>query len=279
MAGTINDPGKAISLSEATITSVRNPRVQAAAQLRERRERARRGRILIDGAREIRRALEANVKLLEAFYCLPEAADDDARQVLASLEAVGVAVIPVAPHVFARVAYGERAAGLVAVAETPRATLDALRLPENPLVAVVEASEKPGNLGAVLRSADAAGLSAVIAADSVTDLFNPNTIRASLGTVFTLPVAAASAEETLAYLRRQRLQIIAARVDAASDYTDVDYTRPTAIVLGSEAVGLTDRWRSADVTAVRLPMRGAADSLNLSATAAVLFYEALRQRR
>ena len=118
-------------------------------------------------------------------------------------------MVAVAPHVFARVAYGERSSGLVAVAETPAATLAGLQLPAAPLVAVVEGCEKPGNLGAVLRSADGAGLSAVIATDSVTDLFNPNTIRTSLGTLFTLPVAAASAEETLAYLRQQRLQIVA----------------------------------------------------------------------
>ncbi len=266
-------------MSELAITSVRNPRVQAAVKLRERRERGRQSRILIDGAREIHRALGSGVKLLEVFACPQGEPDVDAQRLLAPLHAAGVPVVNVAPHVFARVAYGERTAGLVAVAETPHATLARLQLPQQPLVAVVEGCEKPGNLGAVLRSADAAGLSAVIAADSVTDLFNPNTIRASLGTVFTLPVATASADETLAFLRTAGLQIVAARVDAECDYTSIDYTRPTAIVLGSEAKGLSDRWHSPEVTAVRLPMRGAADSLNLSATAAVLFYEALRQRR
>lgn len=266
-------------MSEAAITSVRNPRVQAAAELRERRERTRQRRFLVDGAREIRRALAAKLQLVEAFYCPPDRRDSDVDAALAELRSAGVPLVAVAAHVFARVAYGERTSGLVAVAETPAATLAGLRLPDVPLVAVVEGCEKPGNLGAVLRSADAAGLSAVIATDSVTDLFNPNTIRASLGTLFTLPVAAASADETLAYLREKRLQIVAARVDAERDYTEVDYRIPTAIVLGSEAQGLSDQWHSADITAVRLPMRGAADSLNLSATAAVLFYEALRQRR
>src|SRR5262249_24554052 len=154
--------------------------------------------------------------------------------------------------------------------------LAALKLPERPLVCVLEACEKPGNLGAVLRSADGAGLSAVIVADSRTDLFNPNTIRASLGTIFTVPVAAASAADVLAWLRERRMTIVAARVDAARDYTGVDFSGPTAIVLGSEADGLTEAWRAPDITPVRLPMHGVADSLNVSATAAILFYEALR---
>jgi TrmH family RNA methyltransferase len=143
---------------------------------------------------------------------------------------------------------------------------------------VLESVEKPGNLGAVLRSADGAGLDALIAADLRTDLYNPNAIRASLGTIFTLPVAVADSRETLDWLRGRGLAIVAARVDGSVPYTEVDYRRPTAIVFGSEAEGLSEAWRAPDVTAVRLPMLGAADSLNVSAAAAVLFYEARRQR-
>ncbi len=161
----------------------------------------------------------------------------------------------------------------------PCAALADLKLPDSALVAVLAGVEKPGNVGAVLRSADAAGASAVIAADAGTDLYNPNCIRASLGTVFTLPVCAASEVETLAYLRRERLAIYAARLDdTAIDYRQVQFAPRAAIVLGSEAVGLSDAWRGADIQAVKLPMLGVADSLNVSATAAVLFYEALRQR-
>jgi TrmH family RNA methyltransferase len=190
-----------------------------------------------------------------------------------------VPIINVTSHVFARVAYGERTTGVVAMAETPHSSLDHLQLPENPLLAVVEGCEKPGNLGAVLRSADAAGLSAVIVADANTDFYNPNVIRASLGTVFTLPVAAGTSAEVLAFLRARNIAMVAARVDAECDYTAIDFRRPTAVILGSEVAGLTAAWRQGDVTAVRLPMLGVADSLNLSVTAAVLFYEALRQRR
>ena len=143
---------------------------------------------------------------------------------------------------------------------------------------MLEGVEKPGNVGAVLRSADAAGVSAVIVADGRTDLFNPNAIRASLGTIFTMQVCEAASGEVLAWLRGKRFQIIAARVDGSVGYMKVDYRRPTAIVLGGEAAGISPIWSGDDVTAVHLPMRGAADSLNVSVTAAVLFYEALRQR-
>jgi len=265
-------------LSDTTITSVRNPRVQAAAALRERRERDRQQRILIDGERELGRALSVGVKVVEVFHCLPSAPDIATAELVARLTAADVPTIDVAPHVFQRVAYGERSTGLVAVAETPNASLNRLQLSECPLVGVIEGCEKPGNLGAVLRSADAAGLSAVIVADGGTDLFNPNVIRASLGTVFTMPVAVAPAADVLAYLRAHKLAMVAARVDAHRDYTQVDYRGGAAIILGSEAHGLSAAWHAADVTAVRLPMLGVADSLNVSATAAVLFYEALRQR-
>jgi TrmH family RNA methyltransferase len=145
-------------------------------------------------------------------------------------------------------------------------------------VAVVESIEKPGNLGAVLRSADAAGVSAVVATGGGTDIFNPNVIRASLGTVFTLPVRSASSDDALNWLSEHRLNVFTARVDAPRLYTDVAYTGPTAIVLGSEFAGLSSVWNASGVTAIKLPMRGAADSLNIAAAAAVLFYEALRQR-
>jgi TrmH family RNA methyltransferase len=151
-------------------------------------------------------------------------------------------------------------------------------LPAEPLVAVVEGIEKPGNLGAILRSADAAGLDAVIVADGRTDLFNPNTIRASLGTVFRETVVTAPSADAITWLRERELKVISARPDAESLYSAADFRGGTAIVLGSEAGGLSDTWRRVETHAVRLPMRGLADSLNVSTAAAVLFYEALRQR-
>jgi len=262
-----------------TITSLQNPHVKAAVRLRDRRHRRKQGRIRIDGARELGRAIQAGVPIAEAFVCEPLCQSDEVQRVLAGLRNSGAEILAVSKTVFDKLAFGDRADGVLGVAPTPRPTLADLALSDDPLVAVLEGVEKPGNVGAVLRTGDAAGLSALIVADGRTDLYNPNAIRASLGTIFTLPVCTATAQETLDWLRQQGLAIFAARVDGSVLYTEVDLRRPAAIVLGGEAEGLTDLWTGADVTAIRLPMLGAADSLNVSATAAVLFYEALRQRR
>jgi TrmH family RNA methyltransferase len=261
-----------------TITSLQNPRVKDTARLRDRRHRDKQGRILIDGVRELARAVDAGVRMLEIFVCEPLCAADQSQRLLASLPNCGAEIFRVAEPVFEKLSFGHRAEGVLGVAEMPRPTLADLRLPERPLVAVLEGVEKPGNVGAVLRSADAAGVSALVVADARTDLYNPNSVRASLGTIFTMPVCAATRAETLDWLRRHDLAIYAARVDAPMPYTEVDYRGPTAVVLGSEAEGLSAAWTDDDVTPIRLPMLGVADSLNVSAAAAVLFYEALRQR-
>jgi TrmH family RNA methyltransferase len=261
-----------------TITSLQNPRVKDAVRLRDRRHREKQGRILIDGTRELARAVDSGVHLLELYVCEPLCTSPEAQRLLARLPDSGAEVFGVIEPVFEKLSFGHRAEGVLGVAEMPRRSLEELQLPERPLVAVLEGVEKPGNVGAVLRSADAAGLSALIVADARTDLYNPNAIRASLGTIFTMPVCAATSADTLDWLRRRNLAICAARVDGAVLYTEVDYRRPTAIVLGSEAEGLSPVWSGEEVTAVRLPMRGTADSLNVSAAAAVVFYEALRQR-
>lgn len=266
------------------ITSTANPAVRAAADLRHRRGRDETGLTLVDGARELRRALEAGFELREAFVCPELLTTDDARAVLSLLQHRGVTLRTVAPVVYSKVAFGDRSDGVVGVLAIPPSDLSALaqrlaqRVAHRALLAVVEAVEKPGNLGAILRSADGAGVDGLIAADPQTDLFNPNAIRASVGTIFAVPLAAAATADTVAWLRERALTIVAARVEGGLPYTGVDMTGPTAIVLGSESAGLSDAWRGPDVVAVRLPMRGAADSLNVSTAAAVLFYEARRQR-
>lgn len=234
--------------------------------------------MLIEGARELARAAAAGVEIVEAFVCEPLAISPDARLAIDRLHEAGARLFAVTPQVFAKLAFGDRAEGVIAVARTPRRALAELLLPEPPLVAVVEDIEKPGNLGAMLRTADAAGVSALITIGRGTDLYNPNVIRASLGTVFTLPVCTAGTEEMLGFLRQGRFSIYAARVDAPTVYTAADFRAAAAIVLGGETAGLSDVWQDDDVIPIRLPMRGAADSLNVSAAAAVLFYEALRQR-
>jgi TrmH family RNA methyltransferase len=261
------------------ITSTANPRIKAAARLRERRGRDEQQRIIIDGVREIGRAIAGGVQITELYF-FPQLCQDEAHQAILKQAGQGGAErIEVTPPVMEKLAYGNRVEGLVAVALPPRRTLADLRLAADALVAVVEGVEKPGNLGAILRTADAAGIAAVILAGGITDLYNPNAIRASLGAIFTVPVCSARSEETLTWLRLQRRSIYAARVDGAIDFTAANFCGGAAIVLGSEAAGLSNVWHADDVTAVKLPMLGQVDSLNLSATAAVLFYEALRQRR
>jgi TrmH family RNA methyltransferase len=266
------------TMSQPALSSPSNPRIKAAAQLRDRRERDRSGLTLIDGARELRRALEGGVEIVEVFVCEPLVAGEDARAALDALRSRGVAVTTTTEAAFAKLAFGDRAEGLLAVVRAPTLALDELTLSADPLIVVIEGVEKPGNLGAILRSADGAGVDAVIAASPRTDLANPNVIRASAGTIFTVPMAEATTDDVLRWLRGRGIRIVAARVDAPPAYTELDLTGAVAIVLGSEAAGLTDAWLGPDIEAVHLPMLGVADSLNVSVTAAILAYEARRQR-
>lgn len=263
------------------IASPSNPRVKAAAQLRDRRERDATGLTVVDGARELRRALEAGVQVVEAFVCESLLAGPDARAALDALDGLARGGTPVHRTTEAaqsKLAFGDRAEGLVVVIRPPTTDLAALALPPDALVVVIEGVEKPGNVGAVLRSADGAGADAVIAASPRTDLANPNVIRASAGTVFSVPLAAAPAEDVRDWLRANGIRMLATRVEAATPYTDVDLTGRVALVLGAEDRGLTDTWTGDDIETIRLPMRGVADSLNVSVTAAILLYEARRQR-
>jgi TrmH family RNA methyltransferase len=261
------------------IESPANPRIRAAAGLRERRERDRSGLTLVDGLRESIRAVEAGVATELAFICPPLLGGDGAEQIRDLLRERVVETVEVSERAFSRVAFGDRNDGIVLVVRAPTTDLAAVHFPEgaDPLVIVTEDIEKPGNLGAILRSADGAGASAVVAVGG-TDLFNPNVIRASTGTVFSVPLAAAPADAVLHWLREHGLRIVAAKVDADGLHTDADLTGPLAIVLGNEASGLSDAWAAPDVESLRLPMLGVADSLNVSVAGAVLLYEARRQR-
>ncbi len=265
-------------MGQEEIFSLQNPRVKRAAKLRDARQRSKQGRFLIDGARELLRAMQAGVELDEVFVCPALCRSQECRMALEQLNAAPIEVVQVSRGVMEKLAFGARTEGVLGVATARRRSLADLVLPAKPLIAVLEGVEKPGNVGAVLRSADAAGVHALIVADGGTDLYNPNAIRASLGTIFTLPVCAASTQETIAWLVRQGLPIFAARVDAPRLYTEVDFRQGAAIVLGSEADGLSADWLQGEIAAIQLPMCGVADSLNVSAAAAVLFYEARRQR-
>ncbi len=260
------------------ITSAQNAHVKNAVRLRQRRGREQQNRILIDGRREIERAIEGRVSIEEIFLSesfFEQHRDSPTLQRFSS--AARLLILP--EKLVGRISYGQRDEGPVAVAATPSKQLLQLRLPENPLIAVLEGVEKPGNVGAVLRSADASGIDAVIVADGRTDLYNPNAVRASLGTIFTLQVCSCSDREAVDWLATRQLQVAVACVDAELSYEQYDFCRGTAIVLGSEAKGVSQMWRDNDFRDISLPMCGAADSLNVSATAAVLFFEANRQRR
>jgi TrmH family RNA methyltransferase len=265
-----------------TLGSIHNPRVREALALREPRERRRRGAMLIDGAREIGRAIASGIELTEVFIAdeRVEAAGGEAADTAAAVRATGAARVPVTPELMGRMAFGDRSDGLLAVARIPDASLDALAagLPPEPLLLVLESVEKPGNLGAVLRTADGAGVDGLLVADPRTDPWNPNAIRASMGTLFSVPLAVTDAPTARSWLAERGIRVVATLVDAPMPYTEADLTGPIAIALGSEAEGLSDTWRGDDVQGVHIPMLGIADSLNVSASAAILAYEARRQR-
>jgi TrmH family RNA methyltransferase len=266
------------------VTSAANPRVRAALALRERRGRSETGRLLVDGSREVLRALEAGLAVREAFV-VDGVRSPDAVAIVARLAELGVPQVAVAGSAWSRLAYGERGSEIVAIVDAPPtdlARLEAiLAARADPLLIVVEDAEKPGNLGAIARSADGAGATALFVAvheGSPADPWNPNAVRASLGTVFSLPIAIAPSGTLRPWLRERAIRVVAARVQAATDYREADLRGPLAIVVGSEAAGLGQEWLADEVEGVRLPMLGRADSLNVSAAAAILLYEARRQR-
>ncbi len=261
------------------ITSPTNPHVKEIVRLRTGKDRKNTGVTIVDGTREILRALENGVKFRE-FYVCPEllARDEDEKQLQTKLSESKVPVFEVAKIVFAKIAYGDRQEGILGICETPKRSLMDLRLRSNPLVVVIEHVEKPGNLGAILRTCDAAGVSGVLVCDSQTDLYNPNVIRASVGTIFTVNTLQCSNDEALRFLKNKGIRIYAASPQAQTVYTRADLAGAVAFVLGSEEKGLSDFWKNNADARVRIPMFGSADSLNVSTSAAILVYEALRQR-
>lgn len=263
------------------ITSFSNPRVKRLTGLRQRAQRRETGCTLIDGRREIRRAAAAGMELTELYHALDDIPEDerlDFIKLSEEMSSKGGEVWAVRSDILRKAAFGDRYEGVLAVARTPDRKLDDLKLGKFPFVIVVEKVEKPGNLGAILRIADAAGAEAVIAADAATDIYNPNVIRASTGTVFHLPTVAAGALDVFDFLRTRKIRIVAAVPSAEHLYTGVDFQQATALILGSERDGLSEAWLEAADDAVSLPMKGMADSLNVATTAAVLAYEVLRQR-
>jgi RNA methyltransferase, TrmH family len=263
--------------AELEITSPANPRIKQLVALRRRRGREQSDLTLVEGFDEISLALGAGARPQALYFCA-ELAAPTATAVLGQAESAGAEIIRVSRPVFEKISYREGPDGwLAAVAAVPD-RLDRLRLSERPLVLACAGLEKPGNLGAILRTADAAGLDAVIAADPATDWANPNVVRASKGTVFSVPVASSTSQEALAWIGEHGLTIVAATPGARQPVTEADLTGPTVIAVGAEQAGLPDAWLDRADVRVRIPMFGRADSLNVSTSAAIISYEAVRQR-
>jgi TrmH family RNA methyltransferase len=266
-------------MAELHVTSASNPRLKAVSALRRRRVREEQGLTVVDGHDELALALEAGVAPTTLLYC-PELMHRPEEQLglVDRVRAAGATTIRCSRAAFERVAYREGPDGVLAVVPVAGVGLSDLVLPPDPLVVVCEGLEKPGNLGAVLRTADAAGAAAVVAADPATDWGNPNVVRASKGTVFSVPVAAAPATEVLAWLRDRGIRLVATTPDTDVLHTAADYRGGVAVAVGTERTGLTDAVLGAADVRVRIPMAGRVNSLNASTAAAVVVYEAVRQR-
>ena len=259
---------------KAPITSLSNPTVKNLVKLRQHRERAKQGMLLIDGARALHMALRNGFSVSAVYFS--QAVADKQADLIQKAQDAGGRLQPVTPAVFRKISYGEHPDGLLGVAPCPHMPLANLPRVDRPLYLVAEGLEKPGNLGAILRSADAAGATAFILCDGRTDIWNPNVIRTSQGACFVVPVVIATAEDTLGWLRREAIQIITAAPLAPRPYSEIDLRLPSALVLGAEHDGLTSVWRAE--TRVRVPMAGQVDSLNVAQTASILLFEAVRQR-
>jgi len=263
---------------ELHIESLQNEKVKNVVKLRERSWRDRLKLLIVEDLRELERALTSNRIPQSVFYCHDFFSGKNEPQLIEKCSLSGAEIISCTPSVFAKMAYREHPAGILALVPQARLGLADLKLGPKPLIIIAEAVEKPGNLGTILRSADAAGADAVIVCDGCTDINNPNVVRASLGAVFIVPVAEATSPETIAWLREKKIRILAATPHADLEYTQADLKRGTAIVVGKEQEGLSELWMKAADSQVRIPMRGKIDSLNVAAATTILLFEAVRQR-
>jgi len=260
------------------IISPSNPRIQSVLKLQANsRERRNRNLFVIEGYREISRAMISGYEIKELYVC-PELDRQSGSEDLISRDK-NILVFEVGKNAFARIAYREGSDGLIAIAVPKNIHLNELKLNEVPLILILESVEKPGNLGAIMRTADAAGIDAVIVCDPLTDIYNPNAIRSGVGCIFTCQIVCCTSSEALDWLRLKKINIYAAALsEKARVYHQMDFRLPTAIVMGTEATGLSREWLEQSHEQIIIPMKGIADSLNVSTSAAVLVYEAVRQR-
>jgi len=260
------------------ITSAYNPQIKLVEKLKNRRKRDELGLFSIEGYREISRAVSV-VKLEKVFICPELFLGSNEKQLL---DSVDCEIISMPPHLFQKISYRDRPDGLIALAKKwdseTKDLIELLKTKENPLLLIAESIEKPGNLGSIMRSCDAIGADGVIVVDKCTDIFNPNVVRSSVGTLFTVPVFDLPGDEVLSVLKKFQVKILSASPDGDKVYTDCSMIGPLAIVVGTEQLGLSKTWMSECDDLVSIPMLGIADSLNVASATTLLLYEALRQR-
>jgi RNA methyltransferase, TrmH family len=258
------------------ISSKQNPRIKNLIHLQKHSERAKQGLFIIEGIKEIEKAVLSGYQFDSLFFC-PELID---YNIIGEIfkNKLPKKIFEINREIFNKAAYRQDSGGMLLLAKPSNHKLSGLKLSQNPLILVIEGVEKPGNIGAIYRTADAAGISAIIICDQGTDLYNPNAIRASLGCIFSIPTAICSSAEAISFLKIDNIQILTSYLNAAVPYHTIDYTKPSAIVMGTEATGITEIWLKASDSDIIIPMRGMADSMNVSTAAAVLIFEACRQR-
>lgn len=263
---------------------MQNPKIRRLLALQQKSsERRKDGLFVVEGRRELEHCIEAGYEIDTVFYCpsLSPSYDpsvESGQRVGECPSPIASKAFPVSLAVYEKIAYRGSTEGIIAEVKTRNLRLEDLRLGDSPLLMVLESVEKPGNLGAVLRSADAARADAVIVCDPLTDLYNPNLIRSSIGAIFTVPCVACSSEACIAFLKQRGIRILTAQLQDSHLYYETDMCQPTALVMGTESTGLTGQWREAADAHIRIPMLGRLDSLNVSVSAAILLFEAVRQR-
>lgn len=265
------------------ITSLQNPKIKEVIHLREKHQRDHTGLFIIEGYRELLRAVDAGWKIDSLFTCPTLFLGTNEPALIQKIITQKANHYTCSDKVFEKMSYRDRPDGLIAIASQRKKTLKDLeyifKQKKAPFFVIAEAIEKPGNLGTILRSSDAVGVDALIVCDRCTDIYNPNVVRASVGTLFTVPTVEASGSETLAWLKQHGVSILAATPQADKEFTEVDLTGPVAIALGTEQLGLSERWMNESNIQVKIPMNGVADSLNVAMATTLLLYEVLRQRK
>ena len=257
------------------IESPKNPQVKSLVKLRERRVREAQGKFIVEGTRELERAVQAQINL-EALYLCPAFISPESWILL---NAIPTPKTELSEQAFKKVSMRQKPDGVLAVAVTPSVNLASLEFADNALVLVLDGLEKPGNLGALLRTADAANVSAVLVSGAGTDLYNPNVVRSSVGSVFSRPTLSVAEQILSDFLQTQHFKLVAAMPDAQQTYWQADLSGKVAIVLGTEHDGLSNHWQEAATVQVSIPMYGLADSLNVATSGALFIYEVLRQRK